>query len=78
VHPTAPDVQRRGGAVDVELAEAEPAVDVLEGRDPAPGPVLEPRGLVLGRVHGLADPLELPPDPLDAVVGVVDVRLLGR
>ena len=77
MHPAAADVERRRRAVDVELAEAEPAVDVLERREPAARVLLEPPRLVLGRVDGLAEPRELPLDALDALVGVVDVRLLG-
>jgi hypothetical protein len=77
VHPAAPDVQRRVDPVEVEPAEAEAAVRVLESVEPAPGPRLEPGRLVLGRVDGLADALELSLDPLEAFVGVVDVRLFG-
>ncbi len=77
VHPAATDVERRVEAVEVEPAEAEAAVRVLERVEPAPRPRLEPGRLVLGRVDRLADALELSLHPLDAVVGVVDVRLLG-
>jgi hypothetical protein len=75
VHPAAPDVERRVDTVEVEPAEAEAAVGILESVEPAPGPRLEPGRLVLGRVDGLADALELSLDPLEACVGVVDVRL---
>ena len=76
MHPAAADVERPQHAVEVQAAEAQPALGVLE-RDQAPrGPGVEDRGLDFADA-GLARPFELLPHLFEAAVGVVDVGLFG-
>ena len=76
VHPAAADVERPLDGLEVEPAEEEAALGVLEGREPLRRPRVERRlgDLAVGGVGGAADDLA---HPLEARVGVVDVRLLG-
>ena len=76
VHPAAADVERPLDRFEVEPAEEEAALGVLEGREPLRRPGVERRlsDLAVGGVGGAADDLA---HPLEARVGVVDVRLLG-
>src|SRR5262249_60033266 len=76
VHPAAADVQRPADRLDVEPAEAQPALGVLIGPQAARRPGVH-RGLrdlavdlVAGRCHHL-------PHPLEMLVGAVDVPLLA-
>jgi hypothetical protein len=75
VDPPAPDVQRPHDAVEVEPAEAQPALGVLERDEPLGRPGLEQERLDLAD-PGLAGPLDLSPQLLQTGVGMVDVRLL--
>jgi hypothetical protein len=76
VDPAPTDVERPRGPVDVEAAEDEAAVGILEGPQPAARPGLErERGdLAVGEPRGSGDRL---PHPLELHVGAVDVGLLG-
>ena len=76
VHPAAADVERPLDRLEVEPAEEEAALGVLEGREPLRRPGVERglRDLAVGGVGGAADDLA---HALEARVGVVDVRLLG-
>ena len=76
VHPAPPDVERPEDAVEVEPAEAEAALGVLERQQPLVRPGLEDERLDLAD-PGVAGALDLPPHLLEAGVGVVDVGLLG-
>ena len=75
VHPAPADVERPLDRLEVEPAEHQPALGILEGREPLRRPRVERRlgDLAVGRVaraqHDLAHPLEV-------LVGAVDVRLL--
>jgi hypothetical protein len=74
VHPATADVERAQHAVEVEAAEAEPALGVLEGDEASRRPGVEDRGLDLSD-SGLACTLELLPHLFEAAVRVVDVSL---
>ena len=77
MHPAAADVQRLLDRLEVEPAEKQPALGVLEGRETAcaPGLERERRDLLVGGGCGArGDVAHL----LEARVRVVDVRLLGR
>ncbi len=76
VHPAAPDVQRLGGALEVDAAEAEAALCIGEGHEPARGPGLERLRLDLAAARRRR-PLDRLAHPVEAPVGVIDVRLLG-
>jgi len=76
VHPAAADVERPQRPVEVEPAEAEPALGVLEGHKPPSRPGVEDGGFDLADARP-ARPLELCPHLLEAGVRVVDVGLLG-
>ena len=75
VHPAAADVQRPLDRLEVEPAEEEAAFGVLEGGEPfhRPGVECRLRDLAVGGVGGAHDDVA---HPLEARVGVVDVRLL--
>jgi hypothetical protein len=77
VHPPAAHVERLRRDVEVEAAEAEPPLRVLERAQPAHRPRLERerRDLAVGRVRGSLDEAA---HPVETVVRVVDVRLLRR
>ena len=75
VHPAAADVQRPLDRLEVEPAEEEAALGVLEGGEPLHGPGVECglRDLAVGGVGSAHDDVA---HVLEALVGVVDVRLL--
>ena len=77
VHPAPPDVERGLERLEVEPAEAEPALGVVVRREPARGPRVERR---LGdlAVRGVGRANDDVPHVLEALVRVVDVRLLRR
>ena len=76
VHPAPADVERPLDRLEVEPAEHQPALGVLEGREPLRRPRVERRlrDLAVGRVARAQHDL---PHPLEVLVGAVDVRLLG-
>ena len=77
VHPAAPDVERSRGRLEVEPPEAEPLLGVLERPQPPYRPRLErQRGDLAVRRVGRA--LDEAAQAVEALVGVIDVRLLGR
>ena len=77
VDPAPPDVERPLERLEVEAAEAEPALGVLVGSEPPRRPGVERslRHLAVRRVGGTDDDVA---HVLQAGVGVVDVRLLRR
>ena len=77
VYPAPADVERPRRRLQVEASEAEASLGVLERPEPSHRPGLErERGdLAVGRV---GRPFDEPAHAVEAVVGVVDVRLLGR
>ena len=75
VHPAAADVERPLDRFEVEPAEEEAAFGVLEGREPFRRPGIE-RGLRDFAVGGIGSAHDDVAHPLEAGVGVVDVRLL--
>ena len=76
VHPAAADVQRPLDRLEVEPAEEQAALGVLEGGEPfhAQASSASLRDLAVGGVGGAHDDVA---HPLEARVRVVDVRLLG-
>ena len=76
VHPAAADVQRPFDILEVEPAEEEAPLRILEGREPPGAPRLEGEGrdLLVGGRRRPADDLT---HPLETGVRVVDVALLG-
>jgi len=75
VHPAAPDVERPRHLLEVEPAEAEPALRILVRPQPPGGPGVH-RGLRDFAVHRVACARDRPAHPLEVVVRPVDVRLL--
>ena len=76
VHPAAADVERALDGLEVEAAEHQAALGVLERREPLRRPRVERRLRDLA-VGGVAGPQHDVPHALEARVGAVDVRLLG-
>ena len=76
VHPAAADVGALGRPLAIDPAEAEPALGVLEGAQAAAGPALDRLRRDLRRTGfgGLQEDLA---HAVEAVVGLVDVGLLG-
>ncbi len=77
VHPASADVERPLDLLEVEPPEDEATLCVFVRREPTCAPSLERerRHLLVGRGRRPSDDL---PHPLEAHVGMVDVRLLGR
>src|SRR5207244_13237018 len=76
VHPAAPDVERIAARGEVDPPEAESALRVLEGGEPAGAPGLEHRLVDLAD-GGAARLRDLAAHLLETLVRVIDVRLLG-
>ena len=77
MHPAPPDVQRGRHLVQVETAEAEAALGLLECLQPSAGPSFKQRRIPFVLVDGFADSLDLAAHQLETRIGVVDVCLLG-
>ena len=77
VYPAAAHVERAFGGIDVDPAEAEAALGVLEADETPRRPGLDRLGRDLRRA-GRGGPEEDLPHLVEALVGVVEVRLLGR
>ena len=77
MHPAAPDVERPRRGLEVEASEAEATLRVLERLEPPRCPRLEGerRDLAVGRAGRTLDDGA---HAVEALVRVVDIRLLGR
>ena len=76
MHPAPADVEAADGLLEVEAAEAEPLLGVLEGPQPLGGPRVHRRlrDLAVDAVTCARDDVA---HPLELLVGVIDVGLLG-
>ena len=76
IDPPPPDVERILGLVEVEAAEAQGSVGVVVAAEPPDRPGLDRLGRDVGG-RGACGALEHLAHPIEALVGVIEVGLLG-